>query len=257
MSIAVIGTGNIGRAIIKKIKGKYKVLASDIDKNKLKGLRVSTTVDNKKAAKDTDIVIISVKPQNIDLVLEDIKSAVNPAKLIVSIAAGVTTKKIENKLGKIPVVRVMPNTPLLVGMGMTALCPGRYAGLRHIKKVKKIFSAMGKVIFIEKEKLMDAVTAVSGSGPAYICLFIESLAKSAMDLGLDKKTASALVLQTMRGTMALMDKTRKSPEELRRQVTSPGGTTEAALKIFEKKEFVKLVNEAITSAHKRSRELSR
>lgn len=252
--IAVIGAGNMGRAIIKGIKGRYKIIASDIDKGKLRKLGVRATADNIKAVRDADIVILAVKPQNMDSVLAKIKGEISPKKLVVSIAAGITTKKIEKKLGRIPVVRVMPNMPLLVGMGISALCNGRYARASHLREAGRIFS---RVVYVKKESLMDAVTAVSGSGPAYVYLFIESLIKSAIDLGLNKNIAEILVLQTIKGAVTLLEKTGKSPEELRRQVTSPGGTTEAALKIFEKKEFIKLINEAIGAAHSRSRELSK
>lgn len=252
--IAVIGAGNMGKAIIKGIKGRYKITASDVNKNKLKGLGVSTTTDNSTAVKNADIIILAIKPQNMNFVLNEIKNIVNPKQLIISIAAGISTGRIENKLGRIPVIRVMPNMPLLVGMGISALCKGRYAKSVHLKDAGKIFSS---IVYIKKEALMDAVTAISGSGPAYVYLFIESLIKSAMDLGINKNTAAALVLQTLKGSVALLEKSKKSPEELRRQVTSPGGTTEAALKVFEKREFDKLINEAIGAAYTRSRELSR
>lgn len=252
--IAVIGAGNMGSAIIKGIKGRYKVIASDVNRSKLKGLGVSSTADNIKAVKNADIIILAIKPQNMVFVLDEIKDVVNSKQLVISIAAGITTKKIEKKLGRIPVVRAMPNMPLLVGMGISALCKGTYAKSSHLREAGKIFS---KVVYIKKEALMDAVTAVSGSGPAYVYLFIESLIKAGMDIGLDKSIAEILVLQTLKGAVALLEKSRKSPEELRRRVTSPGGTTEAALKVFEKREFSRLINEAISVAHNRSRELSR
>lgn len=247
--IAIIGAGNMGGAIIKGIGRRYRVVVSDVDKNKLKRLNIR---DNKKAVRGADIIILAIKPQNMDSVLDEMKDAVKPSQLVISIAAGIKTRKIENKLGKIPVVRVMPNTPLLVGMGMSALCKGRYARLRHIGIANRIFSSMGKVIAV-KEKQMDAVTAVSGSGPAYVYLFTESLIKSAVALGAPK----GIVMQTLKGAVALLEKTGKSPEELRKQVTSPGGTTEAALKVFQKEGFAKIIDKAVRAACKRSKGLSR
>lgn len=244
--IAIIGAGNMGSAIAKRIEKKYRIIVSDIDPNKLRKLNIR---DNVKAVRGADIIILAVKPQNMDAVLDEIKG-VN--KLVISIAAGIKTRKIEEKLGRVPVIRVMPNTPLLAGMGMSALCRGRYAGLRHIRIADRIFSSMGKVILV-KEKQMDAVTAISGSGPAYVYLFIESLIKSAIGLGLSKD----MVIQTLKGALGLLEKTGKSPEELRKQVTSPGGTTEAALKVFQREGFTRIIDKAIRAACKRSRELSR
>lgn len=244
--VAIIGAGNMGSAIMKRIKKKYRIIVSDTDPNKLKGLNIR---DNKKAVMDSDIIILAIKPQNMDAVLDEIKGTNKP---VISIAAGITTRRIEKKLGKVPVIRVMPNTPLLVGMGMSAICLGRYAKDRHIRLADKIFSSMGKVV-ITKESVMDAVTAISGSGPAYVYLFIESLIRSARGLGLSKE----LVLQTLKGAIVLLEKTGKSPEELRKQVTSPGGTTEAALKVFQKEGFSRIIDKAVNAACKRAKELSR
>lgn len=247
--IAIIGAGNMGSAIAKRIEKKYRIIVSDIDPNKLRKLNIR---DNIKAVRGADIIILAVKPQDMDAVLNEIKGAVRPSQLVISIAAGIKTRRIEDRLGRVPVIRVMPNTPLLVGMGMSALCRGRYAGLKHIRIADRIFSSMGKVLLV-KEKQMDAVTAISGSGPAYVYLFIESLIKSAIGLGLSKD----IVIQTLKGALGLLEKTGKSPEELRKQVTSPGGTTEAALKVFQKEGFTRIIDKAIRAARKRSGELSR
>lgn len=244
--VAVIGAGNMGGAIARGLKKRYKVVVSDLDKNKLKRLNIR---DNVKAVRGADIIILAVKPQDMDTVLDEIKGTNKP---VISIAAGITTRRIEKKLGKIPVIRVMPNTPLLAGMGMSALCRGRYAGTRHLRKAVKIFSGMGKVILL-KEKQMDAVTAVSGSGPAYIYFFIESLIRAAAGLGLP----AHIVIQTLKGAIALLEKTGRSPEELRRQVTSPGGTTEAAINVFQKRGLSDIIGKAVMAAHKKARELGK
>jgi pyrroline-5-carboxylate reductase len=255
--IAVIGTGNMGKAIINGLKNKYKIIASDIDKEKLNKIHAITVCDNCSAIGKSDIVLLAIKPQNMDSVLREIRNTVSQKQLVVSIAAGVNTKKIEMKLGNVPVVRVMPNTPSLVGMGMSVLCGGRYANKKHVKEAERIFSSIGKTMIIKNEQLMNAVTATSGSGPAYIYLFIESLIRAGTRLGLKKEIAEKLVLQTVKGSIELLLQSKKTPEELRKQVTSPGGTTEAALKVFEKRVFHDIVHLAVLSAHDRSKELSK
>ena len=259
--IAVIGAGNMGEAIIRGIASR-NVIVSDKRKDRLRKLRrslkIKVATDNKEAVEKADIIILAVKPQDIDEVLGEIASVITTKQLVISIAAGVTTKKIEKVfLSKIPVIRVMPNTPALVGKGMSVLCSGRHAKTTHIRIANRIFSGMGKVIVIQEEMLMDAVTAISGSGPAYIYLFIESLIESATKLGLSKTIAEELVLQTLKGAVELLEKTGKTPEELRKQVTSRGGTTEAALKVFQKRRFQEVIHTAVKSACRRSKELSK
>lgn len=256
IKIAVIGAGNMGSAIIKGIEKKYKIIAADTDKNKLKKLNVRTTTNNVKAVTGSEIIILAVKPRSMDDVLNEIKYSIRPSQLFISIAAGIKTEKIENILGKIPVIRVMPNTPAMIGLGMSVLCRGRFAKNKHMKITEKLFGSLGKVLCVAKEEMMDAVTAISGSGPAYVYLFIEALAKAGIRLGLDKKDTEILVLQTLKGSVSLLEKSKKTPEELRKQVTSPGGTTEAAMETFEDKLFHEIVHQAVKSAHKRSRELS-
>lgn len=259
--IAVIGAGNMGEAIIKGLS-KTKIIVSDKKKNRLKRIKkkikINIVSNNTEAVKKADIIVLAVKPQDIEAVLNEIKGVVNTKKIIISIAAGIKTGKIEKSLSdKIPVVRVMPNMPALVGMGISVLCAGKYAKNKHMQIAKKIFVGMGKVLEVKKESLMDAVTATSGSGPAYIYLFIESLIDSSKKLGLNKTVAKELVLQTLRGAIELLDKTRQDPAKLRRQVTSPGGTTETALKVFKNEGFQRMILSAVKAASKRSKELSR
>jgi len=255
--IAIIGAGNMGNAIIHGLEGKYETIVSDSDKTKLKKFKVKTTTDNIAAVKESDIILLAVKPQTMETVLKEIAGTVGCRHLIISIAAGISTERIEKALGKIPVVRVMPNTPLMVGAGMSVICPGRYAESRHLKITAKIFAEMGKVARVEDENLMHAVTAVSGSGPAYLYLFIEELVKSAEKLGLKKKMAETFVLQTIKGSLALLEYTEKAPEVLRRQVTSPAGTTEAAIKVFGERKFDEIIEHAVFSACRRSEELGK
>jgi pyrroline-5-carboxylate reductase len=265
--IGFIGAGNMAEAIIKgvidaKLYKSKDIVISDIRPARVKSIckkyRVKSVADNCKLAKAVNILVLSVKPQNMTDVLKEIKGSVKKNLLIVSIAAGVTTKKIKKVLGDIAVVRVMPNTPALIGQGAAAIYATKKAKKR-LNEVKRIFSAVGLAVEVDNERLIDAVTAVSGSGPAYFFLLMEEMIKTAQKLGLKKEVAERLVLQTAKGAGLLAAeaiKDGKTPDILRKLVTSPGGTTEAAIKVFTKRKFEKTVQEALTAAAKRSRELS-
>lgn len=273
--IGFIGAGNMAEAIIKgiidaKVYKSKDVIISDVRPQRIKFLcnkyKVTSAGDNNKLAKAVNILVLSVKPQNMPQVLDEIKGAIGPLRdalrhkniLIISIAAGITTKRIQKVLGNVPVVRVMPNTPALIGQGAAAIFATKKAKKR-LNEVKRVFSAVGLAVEVNNEKLIDAVTAVSGSGPAYFFLLMEQMIKSAEKLGLKKDIAEKLVLQTAKGAGLLAveaAKEKRSPDILRKNVTSPGGTTEAALKVFSKRNFEKMVNEALSAAAKRSRELS-
>jgi len=260
MKISIIGAGNMGEAIIKGFNSK-NVTVSDKSKNRLKTLRkkqkITVVKNNIEAVKKSSIIILAVKPQDMNSVLKEIRKHISNKQLIISIAAGVKTRKIEKIIGKrVAVIRVMPNTPALIGEGISVLCKGRYAKVKDIKKAREIFRRTGKVLVIKNEGLMDAVTAISGSGPAYICLFIESLIKSANILGL-RRFSDELVIQTFKGAIKLLEESKKSPKMLRKQVTSPGGTTEAALKVFGKKKVQNIIIAATKAAYKRSKKLSK
>jgi len=265
--IGFIGAGNMAEAIIKgvidaKLYKSKDIIISDIRPQRVKTIckkyRVASAADNCKLTKAADILVLSTKPQNMQGVLEEIKGAVEKNLLIISIAAGVTTKRIQKVLGNVPVVRVMPNTPALIGAGAAAIYATKKAQGK-IKDVTRIFSAVGLAVVVNDEKLIDAVTAVSGSGPAYFFLLMEEMIKTAQKLGLKKELAEILVLQTAKGAGLLAVEALKngqSPDVLRKNVTSPGGTTEAALKVFSKRKFEKMVNDALAAAAKRSKELS-
>ena len=265
--IGFIGTGNMAEAIIKgiidaKVYKSKDILVSDIQPRRIRFLcnkyKVKPAGDNCKLAKTAGILVLSVKPQNMGDVLGEIKDSISKNLLIVSIAAGVTTRRIQKSLGNVPVVRVMPNTPALIGQGAAGIYATKKAQGR-LKDVNRIFSAVGLVVTVNDEKLIDAVTAVSGSGPAYFFLLMEEMIKTAQKLGLKKELAEILVLQTAKGAGLLAVKAfvnGQTPDILRKKVTSPNGTTEAALKIFSKRNFEKMVNEALSAAAKRSRQLS-
>jgi pyrroline-5-carboxylate reductase len=266
-TIGFIGSGNMAEALIKGVikAGVYRpenILISDIRTERLNFLtekyNVIAAEDNADLVAKVDILILSVKPQNMTEALQSIKDAIKPSILVISIAAGIKVAKIANALGDIAIVRVMPNTPALIGEGASALFANDKAK-PMLDKAMSIFSSVGKAVIVEDENLIDAVTAVSGSGPAYYFLLMEEMVKAAVELGLPEMVAKDLVLQTAKGAGLLAvqaDKTGESPTELRRKVTSPGGTTEAAIKVFTEGNFGPLVQAALKRACERSKELS-
>ncbi len=216
---------------------------------------VKTTQDNKEVISECDIIILAVKPQNIETVLDEISEVVTDKKTIVSIAAGITLAYLESKLKTKQLIRVMPNTPALVqeGMSVMSLC-GCFFG-KEVNIVRSILMSVGKVLTLPEEQI-NAVTALSGSGPAFIALFVESMIESGEKMGLGRADASELAVQTLLGTAKLLD-TGMSPENLRKMVTSPGGTTAAGLKVFEEKGLNNLVSDALQAALDRAKELGR
>jgi pyrroline-5-carboxylate reductase len=216
------------------------------------GVAVTETVE---AAQGADTVILVVKPQDIASALSDIVPVITPDTLIISLAAGVTTATIEGHLGEgQPVVRVMPNTAALIGEGMAAICAGTSATQDHLARAEKILAAVGKVQIVA-EKHMDAVTAVSGSGPAYVMLVAESMIDAGVLLGLPRPTATELVKQTLYGSSKLLVDSGEHPTILRENVTSPGGTTAAALRAFEDHGLRAAFIDAVEAACRRSEEL--
>ena len=266
-TIGFIGSGNMAEALIKgiiaaKVYPADNVLVSDIRPERLEYLAreysVQPTQNNTALTDSADVVVLSVKPQNMNEVLNEIKGTLKKNVLVISIAAGVTTAKIAGTRGDVPIIRVMPNTPALVGEGASALF-SKNASAESMAIALKLFNAVGKTVVVDTEDLIDAVTAVSGSGPAYFFLMMEEMIKTAEKLGLDADTAKELVLQTAKGAALLAqqaDGKGETPAELRRKVTSPGGTTEAALKVFAEKQFSQLVTVALTAARDRGRQLS-
>ncbi|MDD5133996.1 MAG: pyrroline-5-carboxylate reductase [Phycisphaerae bacterium] len=265
--IGFLGAGNMAEAIIKgiidtKIYKPDDIVLADVRTDRVaqlcKKYKTKSADSNCELAKAVDILVLSVKPQNFPQILDEIKQVVTEKLLIVSIAAGVTTKRIQQSLGNAAVIRVMPNTPALIGQGAAALYATPQAAGR-LGEVEKIFSAVGLAVTVDDENLLDAVTAVSGSGPAYFFLMMEEMIKAAEKLGLKRELAEKLVLQTAKGAGFLAVEAaekNQSPDILRKNVTSPGGTTEAALKVFSKYDFEKVVQNALTAAAKRSKELS-
>ncbi|MCD4830610.1 MAG: pyrroline-5-carboxylate reductase [Anaerohalosphaeraceae bacterium] len=265
--IGFIGAGNMTEAIIKsvinaKVFAPSDIFISDINSERLnllsKNYGLSMSADNCKLSEASDIIVLSVKPQNMSKVLDEIKPSVRQNSLVISIAAGVTIKKIAETLGDLAIVRVMPNTPAFIGEGAAGIYANKKAEAK-INDVSNIFSALGEVVVVKSEGLIDAVTAVSGSGPAYFFLLAEEMIKAAMELGLNEKTAKQLVLQTAKGAALLAEaagKAGQNLQQLRQNVTSPGGTTAAAIETFEQNGFARIVSDAVKAAAKRSKELS-
>lgn len=250
----------VARGIISAhLFGGEDVVVSDLIPQKAEDLgreldvRVASSASD--ATRAASIVLIAVKPQNMKECLEECREAVNPSHLIISIAAGITTGFIEGGLGKnARVVRVMPNTPALVGAGVSALCPGAHAAREDLEETEKIFAALGKVYRVD-ESLMDAVTAVSGSGPAYLFFFAECLERAALETGLPEEDAADIVAQTLYGASKLLIESDELASALRAKVTSPGGTTEAALKVLTGCDFEENIVAAVGRACARAREL--
>ena len=264
--IGIIGSGNMAEAIIKGIISSgivspEKVISSDIrtDRTSLfsESFGISTTSDNLELVSQVEIVILAVKPQIIESVLEEIAEAIDTSKLIISIAAGVTLKRIEGILKTgCRVVRVMPNTPALIGEGVAALSPGQNTIKEDLDVAGKIFDAVGKTVVVE-EGYMDAVTGLSGSGPAYVFLMIEALVDAGVKVGLTRETARTLALQTVFGSVKMLQETGEHPAKLKDMVTSPGGTTIAGLHVLEAGNIRAVIMDAVEAATNRSQDLGR
>lgn len=259
--IAVIGAGNMGSALLRGILeahwGRAKdCIATGPRRRKLDALKkelgVKVTKVNKKAAEEADVVILAVKPQILDMVLEEIAGVSRPDQLYVSIAAGVTTRHIEAYLGPVPVVRSMPNVPVTVREGATAICPGAHAEKAHMETARTLFEAVGRVVEVP-EHLMDAVTGLSGTGPMYVFQIIEGLADAGVKVGLSRDTSMVLAIQTVLGAAKMAQETKKHPGQLKDLVTSPGGTAITALHSLERNRLRAILMDAVEAATDRSK----
>ncbi len=217
-------------------------------------LGVACYLDPIAAAAGKRVVVVVVKPKDVPGLLEQIKDALDPGQIVLSLAAGVPVSVYEKALGEIAVVRGMPNTPALVDEAITAYAPGKHVSEEALKEVASVMEAVGKTVVLD-EQLMDAVTAVSGTGPAYVYLLAEALTDAAIREGLPRHAAQLLVDQTLKGTGALLAETELSPIKLRAQVTSPGGTTAAAVHVLEERGFRAAIEDAVRAAAQRSREM--
>jgi pyrroline-5-carboxylate reductase len=264
--IGIIGAGKIGSAIVRGIISaglvtKDHVMASDVSdalrQAIAKDLGIEVTPDNGKVCDFADTVILAVKPQIVDSVLKEVAKKMGKAKLLISVAAGVPLSRLEANLTQAArVVRVMPNIPCVVGAGASGYAGGAHATAKDMEMVGLVLNSFGIALPVE-EKYLDAVTGLSGSGPAYVFLFIESLADGGVQMGLSRDVALKLALQTVYGSARMALESGKHLGELRDEVTSPGGTTIAGLYALEQKGFRGTVMDAVVNATRRSQELGK
>ena len=262
--LAFIGAGNMGEALIRGLLAADATAAGDIIATGRREVRlqalqarysVQVSLDNAYAVADADVVLLAVKPQILDRVLQEIAHALPVQALVISVAAGVSLQSIEAHLRPgTHTCRAMPNTPALVGAGATAVAPGRHATSEDMAVVQAIFAAVGMVTDVD-ESLLDAVTGLSGSGPAYVFMIIEALSDAGVKVGLPRYKSLALAAQTVLGSAQLLLQTGEHPGVLKDQVTSPGGTAIAGLHTLEEGGLRTTLINAVETATERSREL--
>jgi pyrroline-5-carboxylate reductase len=265
IKLAIVGGGVMAEAIIsrlvqEKVFGADQILVSEPQLARRdylhKTYAVQVTEHNREAFYNSDVLLLAIKPQ----VLGDVVKEIEPADhhesspLLISILAGVTLAQLANAFPSQPIIRVMPNTPAIIGSGMSVLAPSEQVLPSHLSLAKSIFAAVGQVIQVE-ESLMDAVTALSGSGPAFVAMMVEALADGGVASGLPRAIANKLALETVLGTTELLKESKLHPGELKDRVTSPGGTTIAGVLQLEKRGFRAAVIEAVKAAYLRAQEL--
>ena len=264
--IGFIGAGNMASAMIggivkSKLVDAKNIIASDLNETSLENIKnkcgINTTKDSKEVVKNSDIVIVAVKPNVYDIVLNEVKELIDNKKIIVTIAAGKTINSVENVIGKDKkIIRTMPNTPALVNEGMSALCKNENITDEELKLVQEIFSSFGKAEVVS-EYLIDAVIGASGSSPAYVFMFIEAMADAVVAAGMPRNQAYTFVSQAVMGSAKMVLETGKHPGELKDMVCSPGGTTIEAVKTLEAEGFRNSVIKAIDDCIKKSKEMSK
>jgi pyrroline-5-carboxylate reductase len=262
--LAFLGAGNMAGALIKgllhgEVLAASQIMASDVKAERLEQLRaahgIRTTMDNHALLRESDVLVLSVKPQVIDKVLTEVAALVRPDQLVVSLAAGVPLDALEARLPPgSRVVRAMPNTPATVQAGATAIAGGAHASADDLRIARELFEAVGRVVVLD-EVLLDAVTGLSGSGPAYLMLVIEALADGGVKVGLHRDTALLLAAQTVFGSAKLLLETGEHPGRLKDMVTSPGGTAIAGLHTLESGGLRRTLIDAVEVATRRSIEL--
>jgi pyrroline-5-carboxylate reductase len=263
IKVAVFGCGVMGEALIAAIlkSSLPPTSIAIVDKNTARltelrnkyGCFIGSSMEISLKAEN---IFLVVKPQDIEALLEEVGGHITKNQRVVSFVAGKKTSLIEGYMkGAVPVIRVMPNTPMSVGIGASAISVGKYVSKDDVKAVEELLKASGKTIVVD-ESLQDAVTATSGSGPAYFFRFVEAMINGAKDLGLSESDAKTLVIQTISGAAAMLNLEGASPSKLRENVTSPNGTTFAALQVFESMDIEALVKKAMRAARDRSQELS-
>lgn len=266
--LAILGAGNMAEAIARGVLGKgvfksNQIIAADPVEARRKlfseQLGIRSVIDNAAAARDAKALLLSTKPYQMKEALAPVGAVMSDKTLVISIAAGITSLAIAEALGggkKWRVIRTMPNTPMLVGEGVVGMAPGEHATREDLSTARRIFEAAADVIELPEDKI-DAVTALSGSGPAYFYFLVEHLVRAGIEMGLKPEDATKMAIKTAAGAGKLLSSSGDSPAELRRKVTTPGGTTHAAIAYMESKDFGKIVVDAIKAAEARGRELGK
>lgn len=263
MRIAILGTGKIGESLLAGLQSSdwAEIVASSRRPERATELRerygVEATTSNAEAIAGADVVVLAVKPQDIEKLLGEVGHLITPEQTVLSVAAAISTARIERQLAAgVPVVRSMPNAPSTVHEGIAGVCAGRNADSEHLERAERVLRAVGDVVAVPEEQ-MDAITALSGSGPAYYALLAEAMIEAGILLGLSREISTRLVVQTMLGTARLLRDEGMHPVELREAVTSPGGTTIRAIRELEQAGVRAAFLNAISAAMERSKELAR
>jgi len=265
MKITIIGCGNMGliyaRAFLKyNIVSKSELLLVEKNekrKEELKKLDIGkVVVPVDKAISQSEVIILAVKPQDFSELVNDLKKVLDQNTVVISIMAGISISFLQQKLEHTRIVRAMPNSPVEIGMGITAYCMNESIDAAQTRRTENLLATTGRTLYLEEEGLMDAVTAISGSGPAYFFYFAQQLIEAGMKMGFDESTAALLVKQTMLGSFHLLNSAGKPLSELIKAVASKGGTTEAALTTFEKHRVGEYLQEGLLNAQRRGRELA-
>lgn len=265
MKLAILGTGNMAEAMIagvlsRRILRPSQIIGFDVNRQRLqfirKKCRIATARSAAEAVQKTDTILLSVKPQQMKELLVQIRPALSKHHLILSIAAGLDIRFFEKHLGRdMRIVRLMPNTPALLGLGATVYFANRNCGALDKKRTRTLFSAVGIACKVGKERLLDAVTGLSGSGPAFIYRFAEALVRGGIKAGLPAALSQKLAIQTLLGASTLLAESGEEPATLVKKVASKGGTTEAGLKVLKRKKFESIVGQCIATAAQRARAL--
>ena len=264
--IALIGPGAMGEAIIagllkQGITTPERIIAAGPELDRAEELKerygLVTTSDNRAAVQDANVVILAVKPQKLERVMTGLDSQIPTEALVISIVAGATIQMICNGLSHESVVRAMPNTPAQIGEGITVWTNSPAVSDEEIEIARQILLALGQEVYMEEEYYLDMATALSGTGPAYVFMFMEGMIDAGVHLGFPRRIAEQLVVQTMLGSLHFYQKNKIHPAQLRNQVTSPGGTSAAALYYLEKAGFRTAISRAVWAAYERSQELGR
>ncbi len=264
-TIAILGAGKMGTALVAGLRSAGwpadRIVAADRQPERLAEVAdrhgIVVTSSNAEAVRDAEIVVLAIKPQDMEALLEEIGGVLTARQMVLSIAAAIPTAAIERHLGDaVPVVRAMPNTPATVHEGMAGISAGAHADEEHLRKAEELLGHVGRTVRVS-EHYLDAVTAVSGSGPAYFALLAESMIEAGILLGLSRQISTDLVVQTMLGTAKLLRDEKMHPVELREAVTSPGGTTIAAIRELEQAGVRAAFLNAIQAAMRRAQELAR